>query len=376
MNSYIKSIFLIFITIAFVYSHSIGQTRMYDKVQQIINKATEGNLSGVAVYIKKHNKNEWIGVAGYQNKEHQVKLVKENIFATASIGKIYNAVAVMKLAEMGKLKLDDKINKYLSDEVVTKLSFGGLITIRHLLSNQSGLYNYEDDPNLNELYLSGKISLDTLSHLSVLKKFVFTHPTNVIPGTKYEYSSTNFMLLAMIMDAVTLHGHTDFIRNEILKKNGFENTFYREIPFSKLVSFYGEINNHQIENLTQKTIETTKWFMGDDGIFAPINEAAFFLTSLMNGQILSAESLIEMTTWNDMKNPDYGLGLMADKSFPYKYLIGHSGRGIGVTTDLYYFPKQKMTVGIFCNTGIRNTSKLKQEYLRMRSKIIQRIFLF
>jgi D-alanyl-D-alanine carboxypeptidase len=114
-----------------------------------------------------------------------------------------------------------------------------------------------------------------------------------------------------------------------------------------------------------------------NGIYAPISEAAHFLEALMSGSLLKRETLELMTIWNDEKRPDYGLGLMADKSLPYKFLIGHSGRGIGTTTDLFYFPNQKMTVGIFCNTGIRQTSPIfKKEYLKMRSKIVKKLFLF
>jgi len=88
----------------------------------------------------------------------------------------------------------------------------------------------------------------------------------------------------------------------------------------------------------------------------------------MAGKILNQQSLKEMKTWNNDKKPDYGLGLMADKSFPYHILMGHSGRGIGTTTDLYYFPEQDRTVAIFCNNGIRAAAPgFKKAYFKMRN---------
>jgi D-alanyl-D-alanine carboxypeptidase len=185
------------------------------------------------------------------------------------------------------------------------------------------------------------------------------------------------MLLAMIMDEVTPDGHTDYVRKNVLAKNGFIRTSYRQNPGKNLTRHYGNVNqDNRIENLTRQTIETTNWFIGDDGIYAPIDEAGHFLESLMKGKIVSEQSLKEMTTWNDSKKPDYGLGLMADKSFPYKFLIGHSGRGIGMTTDLFYFPHQDMTVAIFCNMGVRGSApEFKKAYLKMRSKIVKRLFL-
>ncbi|EMS32831.1 D-alanyl-D-alanine carboxypeptidase [Mariniradius saccharolyticus AK6] len=359
-------------------SDSYGQSRKLRKIQKSINKATAGHLVGVAVYIKSSEGNEWIGVSGFQDKESRKPIEAGSIFATGSIGKMYNAVATLKLVEQGILQLDGKIGEYLPEWIISNLPNGEIITVRHLLSNQSGLFNYENDPKLNQLYLSGNLKLDTLTHENVLRRYVFNHPATDFPGTKYRYSSTNFMLLAMIMDHVTLQGHTNYLRKEILQINGFKNTYYRETPPNKLVNHYGDLDKDgNVEDLTMETIETTNWFIGDDGIYAPIKEAAHFLETIMSGGILKKETLEQMTKWNDEQKPDYGLGLMADKSFPYKFLIGHSGRGIGTTTDLFYFPNQKMTVGIFCNTGIRQTSPMiKKEYLRMRTKIVKTLFLF
>jgi D-alanyl-D-alanine carboxypeptidase len=357
---------------------SYSQSPKAKKVQRIIDRAVAEKLPGIAIYIKGPNYGEWIGVAGYADLESKISLQKNHIFALGSIGKMYNAVTALKLVEDGSLKLDDKISSYLPTEIKSDLPHGELITIRHLLGNTSGIYNYETDPKLNQQYISGQLSLDTLNHLNVLKHYVFGKPSLNMPGEAYHYSSTNFMLLAMIMDNVTEHGHTDYLRKNILVKNGFNNTYYRQTPPDHLLNHYGDLNQDgQVENLTKQTIETTNWFIGDDGIYAPISEASHFLESLMKGKIVSHESLKEMTTWNDPKKPDYGLGLMADKSFPYQFLIGHSGRGIGMTTDLFYFPKQDMTVAIFCNMGIRGAApEFKKAYLKMRTKIVKRLFLF
>jgi D-alanyl-D-alanine carboxypeptidase len=368
---------LSFVYALLVFKNSQAQPRKTEKIQKIINRATSDLLPGISVYIKNSKNGEWIGVAGFADVEHKTPLQKNHVFAIGSIGKMYHAVAVLKLTEEGRLKLDDKISSNLPDEIIANLPNGELITVRHLLGNTSGLTNYEADPVLNELYISGKLSLDTLTHLNALRRYVFGKPAQGMPGEAYHYSSTNFMLLAMIMNNLIEQGHTDYLQKDVLVKNGFANTFYRQTPSQHLVNHYGDLNQDgQIENLTKQTIETTNWFMGDDGIYAPIDEAAHFLESLMKEKILSKESLKEMIIWNDPKKPDYGLGLMADKSFPYKFLMGHSGRGIGMTTDLFYFPEQDMTVAIFCNMGIRGAApEFKKAYLKMRSKIVKRLFL-
>lgn len=368
--------FLLLILCGFSLVDGYSQTKKYKQVQTLIDNATIKTLPGIAVYINDLKAGEWIGVAGFAELEKKIPLRPDHIFALGSIGKMYTAVAVLKLAEEGQLALDDRIGLYLPQEIISNLANGQLITIRHLLSNTSGLYNYESDPHLNELYLSGKLKLDTVTHFTMLSRYVFGKPALSKPGEAYHYSSTNFMLLAMIMDTLIPQGHTNYLQ-QLVSSHELTQTYYRQTPPDKLANHYGDMDQDgQKENLTKQTIETTNWFMGDDGIYAPIGEASHFLELLMKGEILTKESLSQMTTWNDPKKPDYGLGLMADKSFPYKFLMGHSGRGIGMTTDLFYFPKQEMTVAIFCNMGIRASDpKFKKAYLKMRSKLVKRLFL-
>ncbi|MBS1949874.1 MAG: D-alanyl-D-alanine carboxypeptidase [Cytophagales bacterium] len=352
-------------------------SKKYRAIQKFMDQATRDNLSGVVVYISHPAYGKWIGTSGYADVQNKERLQSDHIFSMGSIGKMYNAVAVLKLAEEGRLHLDDKIEAYVSSEIINNLPDAQTVTIRQLLAHTSGFANYEADTELNRLYLSGQLKLDTLTHLNALRRYAFGKKALCKPGTEFHYSSTNYVLLALIADKVVPEGHTDYLRRLIRQQN-FSNTYYRQTPPSRNIKYYGDINLDGVpEDLTAQTFETTNWFIGDDGVYAPIEEAAVFLQKLANGKILNATSWKEMTTWNNEKKPDYGLGLMADKSFPYKFLLGHSGRGIGTTTDLYYFPNQKITVAIFCNTGIRASApKFKKSYLHLRTKIVKKLFLF
>jgi D-alanyl-D-alanine carboxypeptidase len=354
-----------------------GPPRKYRKIQKYLGQATRGKLAGVAVYIQSPKHDEWILTSGYANLETKARLQGDHIFSLASIGKMYNAVAVLKLAEEGKLKLDDKIAAYLPVEIIENLPNAPEVTLGHLLRHSSGFVNYEKDPELAGQYISGQLKLDTLSHLDALRRYVFDKQALFKPGEKYNYSSTNYLLLAMIVDKVVVEGHSEYLR-KLIRQSGFSNTYYRQTPPEKNLNYYGDLSQDGVmEDLTAQTIETTNWFAGDDGVYAPIEEAAHFLQALMKGKILNEKSLKEMQTWNNARKPDYGLGLMADKSFPYGLLMGHSGRGIGVTTDLYYFPKQNMTVAIFCNTGLRGSAPgFSKTYLKMRARIVKKLFLF
>ncbi len=361
-------------------SPAVAQTQKgkLGKIQKYIDDATGNNLVGVSVYIKSPKLGKWIGTSGYSDLENKERLKENDIFGLASIGKMYVAVSTLKLVEDGKIDLDDKIQNYLPQEIIDGFATAKNVTVRHLLGHTSGLYNYNRNPELNELYLSGNLKLDTLSHMDALRKYAYGIQGHTKPLGEYKYSSTNYLLLSMIMDTVVQKGHEKFIREDIIEKYNLKDTYYKQTPPKRLVDHYGDIDLNGItENLSAQTIETTNWYSGDDGVYASIEEAANFLERLMKGEILGDEILKEMMTWNDEKKPDYGLGLMADKAFPYKFLMGHSGRGIGITTDLYYFPHQDMTVAIFCNSGLRSASKeYAKTYYKMRNKIIKKLFLF
>ncbi len=373
------TIALIVISGIFIFSaNSQTSQQKLKKIQKYIDDATSNKLTGVAIYIKSPKYGKWIGVSGYSDKENKIPIKKDDVFSLASIGKTYNAVAVLKLVEEGKISLEDKIEKYLPKEIIEGIPNAKKVTVRHLLGHTSGFHNYNRHPVLNELYLTGKLKLDTLSHTNALRRYAYGRYPYTKPVGTYSYSSTNYLLLTMVMDKILPKGHESYLRNEILFSNGFANTYYKQTPTKNLVNHYGDINKDNIiDNLSAQTIETTNWYSGDDGIYATIEDATQFLEKLMNAEILNRSTLKEMMTRNDEKKPDYGLGLMADKGFPYNFLIGHSGRGIGISIDLYYFPKQDMTIAIFCNTGLRSGTKdIASAYYKMRNKIMKKLFLF
>lgn len=351
--------------------------KSFRKIQRYLDDATVSGLTGVVVHIQEGSSGVWIGSAGYADNKTQERVDKDKVFSLASVGKMYTAVAAMKLVEQGTLGIDDIISKYLPEEIIRNLPNGSTVSIRHLLGHTSGWQNYDSDSALNRLYLSGKLKLDTLTHLNALRRYAYGKPALAEPGKAYHYSSTNYLVLAMIIDRVVPEGHTVYLRS-MLEAHGLTNTYYRESPPFRNVHYYGDLNlDGVVEDLTSQTFETTNWFAGDDGVYAPAAEAARFIRRLMKDSILHPATLTLMKTGNTGIKNDTGLGLMADKSFPYGQLYGHSGRGIGTTADVYYFSKRDLSVVILSNTGLRGSPpKFRKAYLKMRSRIVKKLFLF
>jgi D-alanyl-D-alanine carboxypeptidase len=379
----LKNILLSIIVITFTSSILLAQDnipthRKYLKIQKKLDQAIGEGLVGLTCFIQHPKYGKWTGFSGYSNSGKKTPITGDNIFYIASISKTYMAAATLICVQDGLINLDDSISGYLPFEITENVPNAKLLTIRQLLNMTSGIPNYDRNQELNKAYINHKINLDTISHLEILRDYIYGTEAYFPPGSDYSYSSTNYMLLAMIIDSATNKPHAD-VFSKMFKDFGFDQTFYKNEfpPKDKLVKAYGDLDsNGELEDISQMQQETTRWFVGDDGVMASVSDCALFMEKLVKGNILKQKSTNEMLTWVMPDDPDYGLGLMYDKSFPYKEAIGHSGSAIGACCDVFYFPKQDITIAILSNTGKRvGDEKYKKAYNKLRRKIIFKLFM-
>lgn len=222
-----------------------------------------------------------------------------------------------------------------------------------LLNHTSGIPEYNSQPNyVAKLLQHPAYQFEPEDYL----KYIDDKSLDFEPGSKYSYRNTNYVLLALIADAVT-GDHATFLSETILKPLGLSNTFYRHesgyLNYPQLVnSYWDRYSNSIVENVSQMQRNNVASLIGDDGIVATPVDAVKFLRGLMEGQLLEAATLELMKTWvNDSQGkPTYGLGL--DYAlFNEEVAYGHSGGGLGAGCNLYYFPEQQVYVFIAINLG-------------------------
>src|SRR5689334_13880405 len=122
-------LFILFSVAANAQSSITKTPKKYRTIQKIIDKATLDKLSGVAIYISHPSYGKWTGISGYADVQTKELIQSDNIFSMGSIGKMYNAVAALKLTEEGRLHLDDKIAAYLSPEIIDNLPNAKEVTV-------------------------------------------------------------------------------------------------------------------------------------------------------------------------------------------------------------------------------------------------------
>jgi len=186
-----------------------------DTVQKQVNAAIDFGFDGIIVYVDENGKEPAFHAAGYKNRENKIPADPHALFKIASVGKLYNALAVTKLVSSGKLSLDKSLADYLP-ELIGRIENADKITLRMLVQHRSGIPNYTDSYNY---WVAPKENDDEKLAL------VLDLPANFEPDEDYEYCNTNYLLLARIMDKVLGYNHFQFIQEEILTPLNLNHTF-------------------------------------------------------------------------------------------------------------------------------------------------------
>ena len=186
-----------------------------DTVQEQVDDAIELGFEGMIVYVDQGGQEPDHYAAGWKNRETKIPADPQSLFKIASIGKLYDAVAITRLVGDDSLSLDDTLTDHFP-ELAGKIEYADEITIRMMVQHRSGIPNLTNTPNFwtdppenNEEALERVIGL----------------PASFEPGDGYEYSNTNYLLLNMLVENVSGMSHFEYIKREILEPLGLQNTF-------------------------------------------------------------------------------------------------------------------------------------------------------
>jgi D-alanyl-D-alanine carboxypeptidase len=254
----------------------------------------------------------------------------------------------MLLVEDGKIQLDAKINQYLPRRITDKIGNGNEATVRQLLNHTSGIKEFTDDI---------KIWLDLMNDTSRLispeefLEHIYGEPPYFPAGRGYTYSSTNYLLLALLMDHVLGESHANFVSERIIRRLGLKNTFYKNEPGYPqppgLVNAYADLwGNGQLQNFSDLQINASRVTIGNGGYIASSYDYALFLEALLKGELVSKAAVSDMT--REVSGAGYGLGLAIFYS-RYGRVIGHAGDHPGAQANLLYYVDRKTFIVLLTN---------------------------
>ncbi|MDA8595642.1 beta-lactamase family protein [Flavobacteriaceae bacterium] len=235
-----------------------------DSIEEQMKQALDLGFEGMIVYVDQGDKDPEFYAAGWHNRENEIPARPKALFKIASISKLYDAVAVTKLVNDGRLSLDKTIADYLP-ELAENIVNSDKITLRLMIQHRSGLPNFTDAPNFwaapTETFEESLALIDGLD-------------AHFEPGEDYEYCNTNYLLINKIMDVELGYPNYEFIQNEILNPLELNNTYasLSDVNIDLLMSGY-----HQGYPDDLKT--------NDYGMHATAEDVGVFLRALNDGSL-------------------------------------------------------------------------------------------
>ena len=181
------------------------------KVEAFLAQWDKNDLPGCGVGVVKEGRLVYKRAFGMANLDYDVPNTTLTLFNLASASKPFTAASIALLAQQGKLSLDDDIRKYVPEIP----SYGETITIRHLLYHTSGIREYQ------ALILFGGQNPDgSLNDKAVLNMLARQKNVSFAPGTKHQYSNSNYHLLGIIVARVSGKSLRAFAEENIFKPLG------------------------------------------------------------------------------------------------------------------------------------------------------------
>jgi len=272
---------------------------------------------------------------GSANLEWNVPNTPGTKFRLGSVTKQFTAAAILLLAERGKLALEDPVRKHWPDAPAA----WDAITIYHLLTHTSGIPNFTNYPE----YMQTWKFAPTTSEKAI--GYFRDKPLDFAPGERMNYSNSGYVLLGYIVERVSGESYSTFVRENIFKPLGMNDSGY-------------DVNAAILPNRAAGYTSGPKGFAnapyvdmtipgGAGALYSTVEDLLRWTQGLFGGKLLKPESLARMTTPN--KN-NYAFGLTVSTAGGRK-TIQHNGAIEGFNSHLTYFPDSRVTVAVLANVN-------------------------
>jgi D-alanyl-D-alanine carboxypeptidase len=341
----------------------------------LIEKYKKKGLPGISLLINDQY-GTWVGSTGFADIREKVPFRPGQVAKIASITKLFMGTLVFKLIEdsantgLGYNSLNEPITKWLPEKITDKLPNGKIITLGQCMKHETGV------PDLIE---QNKFYLDVLNNpvkkwdQEELLKYVYHKDPVFAPSDTAIYSNTNTIIVSMVIEAATGKKHEDLLKQYLLTPLGLAHTFYQpydQLPPNTAQGYFDLYNNNTIVNVSNIVTGSGN---GYGGLYSDIFDLYNFIDRLLVKQtLLQPKSLTIMQTFGkpDGAN-EYGYGIM--KKFIIRGInagIGHSGRDLGYTANLFYFPNKKVTHTFLINYGTDGDSNMKIVFQEFQEELL------
>ncbi len=332
-------------------------------VKSVLEWTHENGVPGSILLIETP-KARVTGTIGRADVKRKILMRSDCAFRIGSITKTFVGIVAAQLAADGKLDVDLPITAYLPRSVTDHIRNSARITVRHLATHRSGIYDFLDNKWALIAYF-----LDSRGEWppSRFLKYAYDKPAQFPPGGGYRYCNTNFLLLGMIIDRVVGHSYTVETRNRILTPLALADSY------SELDEAPRPGRAHGYERWLGFTMDVSGWTPaagGYGGMVSTASDLAVFIRAAVRGDgfvtgrardLVAVQPTTASSESNGREALIYNFGMAAERSAGPEvslsaapWFFGHSGATPGYFSLAYHEPVHDVTVVYFGSTTLRD----------------------
>jgi D-alanyl-D-alanine carboxypeptidase len=299
--------------------------------------AAVGDFSG-AVLIAKEGQVVYARAGGLADREREVANTLETRFRMASMGKMFTAVAVVQLAQAGRLDLDATVGTYLPD--YPNAAFAHTVTLKQLLTHTGGAGDF-----MSQVWADNYKTLKTPADYIAL--FGGRAP-EFIPGSRYAYANYGFVILGRIVEAVSGQGFEDYLRDHVFGPAGMSHSGLNGEPEGGVLATR-YVKTSAGYNPPPAPFAGAATPAG--GAYSTVGDMLAFANALIGHRLLDAtHTELLLTGEVASESGRYALGF-EDRSAEGRRDVGHDGGGPGENGCLRMLDGDRATVIVLSNVA-------------------------
>ncbi|RKN04394.1 serine hydrolase domain-containing protein [Streptomyces radicis] len=269
--------------------------------------------------------------AGERSLDTGLPMDTDHRFRVGSVTKTFTAVVLLQLIGEGAADLDDPVNAHLPG-----LLPDDRITLRHILSHRSGLWDYSNDM-FAQTVPGFEAVRDKVFTLQELVDLSLTQPLTVEPGSAYAYSNANFVVAGILIEHLTGQSLNEAYQERVITPLGLADTGYvHPDPALPGPHIDGHLTPDEADApLVDSTEQTVSWAQSAGALYSTPADLNRFLTALLDGELLGPDELDAMLTMAPTDTTGtrfYGLGLRRYDLSCELSVYGHTGTVQGYYT--------------------------------------------
>ena len=338
------------ITVLLLAAEPQGTVSFGDRLTaSIATQMTRRPSTGAAVGVVRNGKLIYLKGFGLRNIAARKPVDADTRFEIGSVSKQFTAAAILQLKERGKLGLDDRLAKF-----VPSFPHAGELTLRQLLNQVSGLADYTE---------VGGIDTDTSKPGGLAKIAAFAQrPLHFVPGTRWEYSSTNSYVLGRVIEVVSHRPYDDYVRGQLFAPARMSHSDFigNESNLTDFATPYWQGRGSKGATRPAPPF-LESWAGGAGAIVSTVRDLAAWDTALAGGKIVTPDDYKLMSTPFVLSNgtsTTYGMGLGVNEVEGHKR-VWHSGGTNGSLTLNATYPNDAVAIIVLENNADGDPSEIE-----------------